>query len=184
VSAHSARLSPLIGETTWRIEEGALIQQRGKTKLVLPLSGLTRMTLIPAGPRRPYPSAALAFGLRRLTIPSAGFGARGVEPRMESFSVLVRDLALQARAAAPKARFVLAGATDRRSPLVWAIALIGAGALVMALMSFSPAAAGIGVSLAARMAFVGLLLGAALPWLGPGGRDFDPAAVPDAALRG
>jgi hypothetical protein len=184
VSRHSARLSPLIGETTWAIADGVLIQSRGKTSLALPLSGLTRMTLIPAGPRRAYPSASLAFGMRRLTVPSASFGPRGVEPRSDSFSALVRDLALQAKAAAPKARFVLAGATDRRSPLVWAIALIGAGALVMGLMSFSPAAAGIGVSLAARMAFVALLLSAALPWMGLGGRHFDPAAIPPGALHG
>jgi hypothetical protein len=182
VSSHSARRSPLIGETTWRIDKGVLIQSRGKTTLALPLSNLTRMTLIPTGPRRAYPSADLAFGMRRITVPSAGFGPRGVEPRGDSFAALVQDLALQARAAAPKARFVLAGATDRRSPLVWAIALIGAGALVMALMAFSPSAAGIGVSLAARMAFVALLLGAALPWMGPGGRDFDPAAIPAGAL--
>ena len=54
--------------------------------------------------------------------------------------------------------------------------------LVMALMSFNPAAAGIGLSLAARLAFVALVLGAVLPWIGPGGRDFDPAAIPGGAL--
>lgn len=184
MSTHSARLSPLTGETTWAIVDGALIQRRGKTTLALPLSGLTRMTLIPAGPRRAYPSASLAFGIRRVTVPGASFGPRGVEPRSESFSALVRDLAAQAGTAAPKARFVLAGAADRRTPLLWAIALVGAGALVMALMSFSPTAAGIGTSLAARMAFVGLLLGAALPWMDPGGRAFDPAAIPAGALPG
>ena len=184
MSTHSARLSPLTGETTWAIVDGALIQRRGKTTLALPLSGLTRMTLIPAGPRRAYPSASVAFGMRRVTVPGASFGPRGVEPRTESFSALARDLAAQARTAAPKARFVLAGANDRRTPLLWAIALIGAGALVMGLMSFSPTAAGIGVSLAARMAFVGLLFGAALPWLGSGGRAFDPAAIPADALHG
>ena len=155
-----------------------------KTTLALPLSGLTRVTLIPAGPRRAYPSASLAFGIRRVTVPGASFGPRGVEPRTESFSALVRGLAAQAGTAAPKARFVLAGAADRRTPLLWAIALVGAGALVMALMSFSPTAAGIGISLAARMAFVGLLLGAALPWMDPGGRAFDPAAIPAGALPG
>ena len=184
MSAHSARLSPLTGETTWAIVDGVLIQSRGKTTLALPLPDLTRMTLIPAGRRRAYPSASLAFGMRRVTVPGASFGPRGVEPRIESFSALVRDLAAQAGSAAPKARFVLAGATDRRTPLLWTIALVGAGALVMALMSFSPAAAGIGVSLAARMAFVGLLLGAALPWLASGGREFDPAAIPAGALHG
>lgn len=182
MTSHAARLSPLLGETSWRIEDGVLIQQRGKTSLALALSGLTRMTLIPAGPRRPYPSAALAFGVRRLTVPSASFGPRGVEPRTDSYTAFVRALAVQARGQAPKARFLLAGATDRRGPLLWAIALIGAGALVMVLMSFNPAAAGIGLSLAARMAFVGLLLGAVLPWIGPGGREFDPAAIPNAAL--
>ncbi len=184
MSRHSARLSPLIGETTWAIENDVLIQKRGKTTLALPLSGLTRMTLIPAGPRRAYPSLSLAFGMRRISVPAASFGPRGVEPRTQTFSALVHDLAVQARAAAPKARFVLAGAADRRSPLVWAIALIGAGALVMALMAFSPSAAGIGVSLAARTAFVALLLVAALPWMSPGGRDFDPAAIPDGVLHG
>jgi hypothetical protein len=179
---HSARLTPLVGETAWRLEDGVLIQQRGKTTAAYPLSALTRLTLNPAGARRPYASASLAFGLRRLTIPSASFGARGVEPRADSFASLLRALCLQAKAAAPKARFVLAGGVDRRSPLLWAICLIGAGALSMAMMSFNPASAGIGLSLAARMAFVGLLLGAVLPWLGPGGRDFDPAAPPSGVL--
>ncbi len=184
MTRHSARLSPLIGETTWAIEDGVLIQSRGKATLALSLSRLTRMTLIPAGPRRAYPSLSLTFGMRRVSIPSASFGPRGIEPRNDSFARLARDLALQARTAAPKARFVLAGASDRRSPLVWAIALIGAGALVMGLMAFSPAAVGLGVSLAARMAFIALLLGAALPWLSPGGRDFDPAAIPNDILHG
>ncbi len=179
---HVARLTPLAAETAWRIEGGALIQSRGKTKATFALADLTRLTLIPAGARRPYPSANLAFGLRRITIPSAGFAGRGVEPRSATFAALIRAIAQQASAASPKARFVMTDAVDHRSPLLWAIVLIGVGSGVMAMMSVNPAAAGIGLSLAARMAFVGLLLGAALPWMGTGGREFDPLSIPPGVL--
>jgi hypothetical protein len=182
MTTHSARLTPLSPLTVWRLEAGVLRQATGKTSIAYALPDLSRLTLIPAGPRRPYPSVALVFGLKRVTIPSASFGSRGVEPHPESFSALVRDLARQGKTAAPKARFVLTGTADRRTPLLWAIALIGIGALAMAMMSFNPASAGIGLSLASRLAFVGLLLGAVLPWIGPGGRDFDPGAIPAGVL--
>ena len=182
MTTHSARLTPVSPQTVWRLEGGVLRQDSGKSRAVYRLSDLTRLTLVPAGPRRAHPCAVLAFGLKRLTLPSASFGARGVEPHPESFSALVRALCRQGAAAAPKARFVLAGTADRRSPFVWGIVLTGLGALAMLAMSFTPASMGIGLSLASHLAFAGLLLGAVLPWIGPGGRDFDPGAIPAGVL--
>jgi hypothetical protein len=182
MTTHSARLTPVSPQTVWRLDGGVLRQDSGKARAAYPLSDLTRLTLIPAGPRRAHPSAILVFGLKRLTIPSASFGSRGIEPHPESFSALIRALCRQGAAAAPKARFILAGTADRRSPFVWGIVLTGLGALAMLSMSFDPASVGIGLSLASRLVFVGLLLAAVLPWIGPGGRDFDPRAVPAGVL--
>ena len=184
MTTHTARLTPVSPPTLWRLDAGVLRQETGNAILALPLADLTSLTLIPAGPRRAHPSAVLMFGLKRVTIPSASFGARGVEPHPESFSALVRDLGRQGKAAAPNARFRLAGGADRRSPFVWGIALTGLGALAMLAMSFSPASMGIGLSLASHLVFVSLLLGAALPWIGPSGQPFDPAAIPPGVLPG
>ena len=180
--SYAARLSPLAAETVWSLEDGALIEQRGKTRAVHPLSAFSRMTLIPAHARRPHPSAVLRFGRRRLPIPAAAFGPRGVVAQPAAFSAFVRVLAAQARAAAPDARFVLLDGEDRRSPLIWAIALLAAGALGMLLTSIGSVTGGLGLSLAARLVFVALLLAAALPWLRARDQGFDPLAIPRGVL--
>lgn len=182
MTAHSARLTPVSPLTVWRLDGGVLRQDSGKSGAAYPLSDLSRLTLVPAGPRRAHPAAILTFGLKRLTIPSASFGSRGIEPHPESFSALIRDLCRHGPAAAPQARFTQAGTADRRGPFVWGIVLTGIGALAMLAMSFTPASMAIGLSLASHLAFAGLLLGAVLPWIGPGGRDFDPAAIPKGLL--
>ena len=80
-------------------------------------------------------------------IAAAGFDRRRVETHLPTYGAFVRALAAEA-AAISKARFVLAGAVDRRSPLTWAIALLGAGAFGMLLTAMSSAARSIGLSLA------------------------------------
>ena len=180
--AYAARLSPLSGETTWTLQDGALIERRGKASRSYPLTSLTRMTLLPAQARRPHPSAALRFGLKRLVIPAAGFGLRGIETQLTAFSGFVRILAAQAGAAAPAARFVLAGGVDRSSPLIWAIILLGAGATGMLLASMNSVTSSIGLSLASHMIFAGLLLAAVLPWLKLTDHSFDPLRISETVL--
>jgi Mg2+/Co2+ transporter CorB len=52
---------------------------------------------------------------------------------------------------------------------------------VMLLLAFTPGMAGAAIAIAARMAFVLILLAAVLPWLGRG-EALDPHALPDALL--
>lgn len=146
-STYATRPSPLSGETHWTLQDGRLIQQRGKSRIVHPLSGLSRMTLLPAKARRPHPCVTLRFGRNRVMIPAASFDRRRMETHLPTYSAFVRTLAAEA-AAVSEARFVLAGAVDRRSPLIWAIALLGAGAFGMLLTAMSSAARSIGLSLA------------------------------------
>ncbi len=180
---YAARLSPLGGETRWTLEGAALTTEaRGKTSALHPLGGLTCFILVPALPRRPHPSLILHFGQRRLAIPAASFGPRGIEPRLAEFSAFARALAAEGRAAAPAARFVMAGGADHRSPLIWAIALLGAGAGGMVLTAFGSVTGGLGLSLAAWLAFAALVLAAILPWLSAPELGFDPLAIPSSIL--
>lgn len=180
-STYATRPSPLSGETHWTLHDGRLIQQRGKSRVVHPLSGLSRMTLLPAKVRRPHPCVTLRFGRNRVMIAAAGFDRRRVETHLPTYGAFVRALAAEA-AAISKARFVLAGAVDRRSPLTWAIALLGAGAFGMLLTAMSNAARSICLSLASHLIFVALLLGSVLPWLEPTDQAFDPLAIADSRL--
>lgn len=181
-TTYRARLTPLSGETCWTLDDGALTEQRGKRTARYPLAGLTGITLNPAQARRPHASLALRFGWRRVSIPSAGFGPRGVEAHPATFSAFARALAAQAQDQAPGARFAVARGTDLRSPLVWAIVLLAAGAAAMLLTSLGSVAGGLGLSLAARLAFVALLLGCVLPWLEAADPRLDPLAIPDSLL--
>ena len=164
------------------MQDGALTEQRGKTRTAYPLARLTRMTVLPAQPRRPHPSVALRFGVKRIVIPAAGFGPRGVQTQLAAFAAFVRTLAGQAFNASPAARFVLAQGADRRSPLVWAVVMLGTGAAGMLLASISSFTRSIGLSLASHLIFAALLLAAILPWLEAADHRFDPLAIPTAIL--
>ena len=61
-----------------------------------------------------------------------------------------------------------AGATAPRESLTWVMGLLGFGTVVMLLFAFSPGMGGVAIAIAARMAFLLILLAAALPWLGRG----------------
>lgn len=181
-ASYSARLSPFGPETVWSLDGGVLTQQRGARRSPHPLTGLTRFSLAPASARRPHPSLRLWFGARLVAIPSAGFGRRGVEAHAASFAAFARALAAAAAQASPKARFTLASGSDRRAPLIWAIALLAAGAAGMLLTAFSSVVGGLGLTLAAWLAFAALLLSCALPWLGGTKAQFDPLAIADTLL--
>jgi hypothetical protein len=182
----SVRLTPLGPETVWSLEDGTLVQQRGRRRSVHPLSKVTQLVLAPAGPKRPHPSLRLrlgpGLGLRQVAIPAAGFGRLGVEARPQAFAAFARALAAAVARAAPKARFAIAAGANRRAPLLWAIALLAAGAAGMLLTAFSSVVGGLGLTLAAWLAFAALLLSCALPWLNGPRSAFDPLAIPDGLL--
>jgi len=179
---YAARLSPITPETVWSIEEAVLVEQRGRTHRFLPLSRLDQITLAPAMPGRAHPSATLRFGWRRLTIPGASFSSGGVRVTPESFATFVRALAPIARQASPSARFLLAGRKDYRAQLIWVIGLAGVGAVGLALTAASSVTRGLGLSLAAWLAFAAFMTAAVLPWIEQADDRFDPEAIPDALL--
>jgi hypothetical protein len=67
-----------------------------------------------------------------------------------------------------QARFELAGVMAPREGLTWVMGLLAFGTAVMLLFAFSPGMAGVAIAIAARMAFLLILLAAVLPWLGRG----------------
>lgn len=89
----------------------------------------------------------------------------------------MRALAAQLAEAAPNARVAPAG-PDAGGGLAWIIGLLGAGAAALLLFSLTAGAAGLGVSLAARLLFVLILIFAVTPWLKPQSAPLDPRDLP------
>lgn len=173
---HSARLSPFQPETVWTLEAGTLVETRGKVARRFPMSSLTRYRLA-ADRKSGRRSLLVTFGRRRLVIVSQSYLAPGrVEDRLASFSTLARALAAVGADISPRARFGVAQLRARQA-LTWTMGLLALGAAAMLVSSLTAGMAAVGVEMAARMAFVLILLAAALPWLDRG-VAFDPHAPP------
>lgn len=129
----------------------------------------------------------LRFGRRKTVLTAQSYVGPGrFEDRLAGFSLLARAVAAVASDLAPPngrggARFELAGVMAAREGLTWMMGLLGFGTAVMLLLAFTPGMAGMAIAIAARMAFVLILLAAALPWLGRG-EGLDPHALPDDLL--
>lgn len=180
--AHSARLAPFQPETVWTLEVGTLVETRGKVVRRFPLSALTRYRLAAPPPSRNGDGGRrrallLTFGRRRLVIASQSYVAPGrFEDRLESFSTLARALAAVGADLSPRARFGLAR-FQARTALTWIMGLLAFGAAAMLLFSISAGMVAVGLDMAARAAFVLILMIAALPWLNRTA-DFDPHDPP------
>ncbi|USQ96784.1 hypothetical protein [Caulobacter sp. RL271] len=173
---HRARLALFQPETVWTLEAGTLVETRGKAVRRFPLSGLTRYRLAidrKSGRR----SLLVTFGKRRLVIVSQSYLAPGrFEDRLAGFSTLARALAAVGADLSPRARFGVARLQTRQA-LTWIMGLLALGAAAMLVFSLTAGMAAVGVEMAARMAFVLILLAAALPWLNHGA-TFDPHDPP------
>jgi len=186
---HSARLSPFQPETVWTLEGAELVERRGPRERRFPLAALTsfRLARPRSGGRRRV--LALSFGRRKTVLTAQSYVGPGrFDDRLASFSLLARAVAAVAADLAPSggnrgARFELAGALARRESLTWVMGLLASGAAVMLLLAFSPHMAGMAIAIAARLAFLAILLAAALPWLGRG-QGLDPHALPEYLLPG
>lgn len=120
----------------------------------------------------------LAFTGGRATITSHSWAGPGrFDDRSDSFSALVRALAARAADLAPAARFSTAG-TDLYGAVTWTVGLLAIGVGVLLVFSLTAGAAGLGVSLAARMLFVLILIFAVTPWLKPPAPKLDPRDLP------
>jgi hypothetical protein len=180
--SYSARLAPFQPETVWTLEGAALVERRGPRERRFALSALTAFRLArprEGGRRRVL---TLAFGRRKTILTAQSYGGPGrPEDRLAGFSLFARAVAAVAADLAPRARFELAGVMAAREGLTWVMGLLAMGALAMLLLAFTPGMTGLAVEIAARMAFVLILLAAVLPWLGRG-EGLDPHALPDDLL--
>lgn len=182
--SHSARLSPFQPETVWTLEGAELVERRGRRELRFPLAALTsfRLARPRSGGRRRV--LTLSFGRRKTVLTAQSYVGPGrFDDRLASFSLLARAVAAVASDLTPRARFELAGALAPREGLTWVMGLLAFGTAVMLLLAFSPHMAGMAIAIAARLAFLLILLAAALPWLGRG-QGLDPHALPDDLLPG
>ena len=179
---HSARLAPFQPETVWTLEGAELVERRGPREQRFQLSGLTSFRL--AKPREGGRRRALTlrFGRRKTILTAQSWAGPGrFDDRLASFSLLARAVAAVASDLAPRARFELASVMAAREGLTWVMGLLGFGTVVLLLLAFTPGMAGVAIAIAARMAFVLILLLAVLPWLGRG-EGLDPHALPDDLL--
>jgi hypothetical protein len=174
---HSARLAPFQPETVWTLKDGTLVETRGLRVRGFPAE---RPDPIPPGRRaqgRSPPGAAAELRPRQAHDHRAELcRARHAEDRLESFSAFARALSRQAADAAPTARFSLAR-IEARPALTWVAGFLAIGVVALLLSSLSAGMAAIGLDMAARMAFVLILLLGALPWLSRGDA-FDPRDPP------
>ncbi|MBO9706739.1 MAG: hypothetical protein J7521_00880 [Caulobacter sp.] len=181
--AHSARLAPFRPETVWTLEGADLVERQGRRERRFPLSSLTafRLAAPRAGDRRRV--LTLVFGRRKTMLTAQSWtGAGRIEDRLASFSLFARAVAAVAGDLAPRARFErAAGGLAPREGLTWVMGLLAAGTAAMLLFAFSPHMAGVAIAIAARMAFLLLVLGAAAPWL-TRGENLDPHALPEDLL--
>ncbi|HEX5379628.1 MAG TPA: hypothetical protein VFW47_13705 [Phenylobacterium sp.] len=155
---HRARLSPLQAETSWTLDAGEIVERRGAHERRFGLADLKALHASPTG-------VVLSFPRARMAIPALTYGG-GLRPMSatDSFEPFLAALREAAHAAAPRAR-------QRPAPprflgaVVWVMSLMGAGAL--GLLGFAAASGSwaLGVTLAARLVFLLILAGAALPWL-------------------
>jgi hypothetical protein len=181
---HSARLSPFQPETVWTLEGAELIERRGPREQRYPLSSLTAFRLAKpreGGRRRVL---TLAFGRRKTILTAQSYVGPGrFDDRLASFSLFARAVAAVAADLAPRARFEIAGVMAAREGLTWVMGFLAFGMAVMLLFAFTPGMMAIAIEISARMAFLLILLGAVLPWLGRG-QGLDPHALPEDLLPG
>lgn len=130
-------------------------------------------------PRR---AVVLQFANGRCVIASHSWKGPGrFDDRMETFSPLVRAVAGTAADLAPRARFATAG-LELGEAFVWTMGLLGVGIVVLLLSSISAGAASLGITLAAHLLFVLILMFAALPWFRGKTATLDPRAISPALL--
>lgn len=146
------------------------------------LSGLKRAELsrVARGPMAGRQGLSLLFDEGRAAISSVSYEGLVRPPRDQdaAFAAFCRDLLVDAADAAPTARF-LRGAPAIASTLVWAMALLGAGAGVTILFAAVSGSAALGLDLGSRLLFAALIVGCAWPWLtDEARRAFDPHNLP------
>lgn len=157
------------------------METSGKRERRLALAGLKQMRFAAPGAGGRH-AVWLVFAGGRATILSHSWAGPGrFEDRSDSFSTLVRSLATAAAELAPAARFSTAE-LGGHGAMTWAAGLLGAGVAVLLVFSLTAGAAGLGVSLAARLLFVLIMIFTVTPWLRPPAPKLDPRDLPRALV--
>ena len=166
--------------TSWRLEDGVLIEQRGKRERRVALSTVRRLHLTPARGRL---AAGAILGLPRgqLAVYSGQALSLKPAPAPETFAPFVAALARAVAQASPTARFTVP-AMATMGTVIGAAAMLGAGALAVGGFAAIAGQLDIGLALAARMGFVAILALALVPWLDRQAGRFDPLAIPTGLL--
>nr|WP_232793310.1 hypothetical protein [Caulobacter hibisci] len=175
---HKARLAPFQPETAWSLEGGTLVERRGGRERRYDLATLTRYRLAkPRGGGRQR-ALVLSFGRLKVAIASQSWRGPGLyDDRLESFSLLARAIAAVGADLSPRARFETAG-FKLADAVTLVTGLLAIGTLALLMLAVSSSMRGMAVDLASRMAFLLLLIFAAVPWL-PKGETLDPHDLPE-----
>jgi len=181
---YSQRRTPFEAPAAWRLEDGALVRQ-GKSARSYPLNDLRSARLMRTGRRHGLRTITLRLRFRSgaVVIGSHGFGPRlTYADQTAAFAPFVRALLAQAAVQAPSARYEI-GSDRAGGVFVGAAAILGAGLALVLMAAIAADQFTLGLEMAARLAFVLILMLAVWPWLsGLSVRRFDPAAVPPALL--
>ncbi|WGM37490.1 hypothetical protein [Caulobacter sp. NIBR1757] len=166
--------------TTWRLEDGVLIEQRGKRERRVALNTVRRLHLTPARGRL---AAGAILGLPRgqLGVYSGQALSLKATPAPETFAPFVAALAKATAQASPTARFTVP-AMATMGTVIGAAVLLGSGALAVGGFAALAGQIDIGLALASHMAFVAILALALVPWLDRRAGRFDPLAIPPGLL--
>jgi hypothetical protein len=157
------------------------VETTGRRERRLALAGLRSIRLTPRGVGGRQ-AAWLTFARGRATLVShslAGFGV--YEDRGESFGALVRAIAAGATAAGAPVR-ASSTAFNIHGSMIGIIGLLGLGALALLFFSLTSGTAGLGVTLAARLLFVLILIFAVTPWFDATPPKLDPSDLPRSLL--
>jgi hypothetical protein len=173
---YETRRAPIGKPTVWRLEDGVLTEEGPRAgRYVLADLKSVRLSQAPGGERR----LLLSLGRRKVLVSSHGY--RGLGLRADegaAFDLFARALLANASAAAPTARFRQAGRAGLG--LYGGIFLILlAGFILVVAATVMAGQIALGLDIAARIAFVLILMTVPLPWL-RGWREqaFDPLAPP------
>ncbi len=173
----------MLGEDAEFSLDDAVLTRRGSRsgERRWPLAGLRRAEIgvIARPPGPPLRSLVLVFERGRVVISSQGYAGLG-PPRdlTPAFTPFARALLAAAAEAAPDAGFRRAR-SQAAGALVWAMLLIGFGALATLAAALFGGAFALGLDLGARLVFILLVVASAWPWVAESSRRrFDPRHVP------
>lgn len=176
---YTVRRLPFGPPTTWRIEDGVLIENGRKARR-WPLDTLRSARIERSDPRRGTGARTLrlAFRNRLVSVGSHSFtGPLAIADQTPQFAAFARAVCAQGITHAPQAQFTSGGGMIG-GVFASAAAILGVGLILVVMATLTAGAVTLGLEIAARLAFVLILMLAVWPWLSTlNRRAFNPLAV-------